>query len=53
MEKERKTEKENITEWTGLKLGDAFRKAGNSEWWSKVDARSSLVPQRLSRLRDK
>ena len=55
-EKERQTEKRwegNVTEWTGLKLGEAFRKAENREEWRTVVARSSLVPQRSTRLRDK
>ena len=42
----------NITEWTGLKLGEALRKAENREGWGKVVVRSSLVPQRSTRLRD-
>ena len=44
---------EDVTEWTGLKLGEALRKAENREEWRTVVARSSLVPQRSTRLRDK
>ena len=44
---------EPVTEWTGLKLGEALRKAENREEWRKVVAQSSLVPQRSTRLRDK
>ena len=44
---------DNITEWTGLKLGEAKTNADNREGWRKVIIRSTLVPQRLSRLRDK
>ena len=44
---------DNITEWTGLKLGEALWKAVNREWWRKVVARSSLVPQSSLRLWDK
>ena len=44
---------DNITVWTGLKLGKALRKAENREGWRKVVARSSLVPQRSTRLRGK
>ena len=36
---------EDVTEWTGLKLGEALRKAENREEWRTVVARSSLVPQ--------
>ena len=42
---------DNVTEWTGLKLGEALRKAENREEWRKVVARSSLVPQRSTKLR--
>ena len=44
---------DNVTEWTGLKLGEALRKAENREEWRTVVARSSLVPQRSTRLWDK
>ena len=44
---------DSITEWTGLKLGEALPKAENIEEWRKVVAQSSLVPQRSTRLRDK
>ena len=43
---------DNISEWTGLKLGEAIRKAENREEWRKVVARSSLMPQWSFRLRD-
>ena len=44
---------EDVTEWTGLKLGEALRKVENREEWRTVVARSSLVPQRSTRLWDK
>ena len=44
---------EDVTEWTGLKLGEALRKAENREEWRTVVARSSLVPQRSTRPWDK
>ena len=44
---------EDVTEWTGLRLGEALRKAENREEWRTVIARSSLVPQRSIRLWDK
>ena len=51
--RQKKRWEDNVTEWTGLKLGEALRKAENREGWRKVVARSSLVPQRSTRLRDK
>ena len=51
--RQKKRWEDNITEWTGLKLSEALRKAEDREGWRKVVARSSLVPQRSSRLRDK
>ena len=50
---QKKRWEDNITEWTGLKLDEALRKAENREEWRTVVARSSLVPQRSTRLRDK
>ena len=48
-EKERQTEKRDgkiISEWTGLGLGEALRKAGwGQRGMEKVVARSSLMPQ--------
>ena len=43
---------DNISEWTGLGLGEALRKAEDREDWRKVVARSTLMLQRLFRLRD-
>ena len=40
-------------ERTGLQLDEALRKAESREEWRTVVARSSLVPQRSTRLRDK
>ena len=51
--RQKKRWEDNVTEWTGLKLGEAFRKAENREEWRTVVARSSLVPQWSTRLRDK
>ena len=51
--RQKKRWEDNITEWTGLKLGEALRKAENREEWRTVVARSSLVPQRSYRLWDK
>ena len=51
--RQKKRWEDNITEWTGLKLGEALRKAENREECRKVVAQSSLMPQRSTRLRDK
>ena len=51
--RQKKRWEDNIMEWTGLKLGEARRKAENREGWRTVVVRSSLVPQRSTRLRDK
>ena len=51
--RQKKRWEDNVTEWTGLKLGEALRKAENREEWRTVVARSSLVPQQSTRLRDK
>ena len=51
--RQKKRWEDSVTEWTGLKLGEALRKAENREEWRKVVAQSSLVPQRSARLRDK
>ena len=34
---------ENITEWTGLKLGEVLQKDENREGWRKVVARSTVI----------
>ena len=44
--------KDNITEWTSLEFGKSQRAVENREKWRKLVARSSVVPQRPSRLRD-
>ena len=51
--RQKKRWEDKVTEWTGLKLGEALRKAENREEWRTVVARSSLVPQRATRLWDK
>ena len=48
----KKRQEDIISEWTGLELGEALRKAEDREEWRKVVARSSLMPQRSFRLRD-
>ena len=43
---------EDIREWTGLEFGKSQRAVENREKWRKLVAKSSVVPQRPSRLRD-
>ena len=50
--RQRKRWEDNIREWTGLEFGKSQRTVENREKWRKLVARSSVVPQRPSRLRD-
>ena len=43
---------DNIREWTGLEFGKSQRAVENREKWRKLVAKSSMVSQRPSRLRD-
>ena len=49
---QRKRWEDNIREWTGLEFGKSRRAVENREKWRKLVAKSSVVPQRPSRLRD-
>ena len=50
---QRKRWKDNIREWTGLEFGKSQWAVENREKWrKKVVAKSSVVPQRPSLLRD-
>ena len=49
---QRKRWEDNIREWSGLKFGKSQRAVENREKWRKLVAKSSVVPQRPSRLRD-
>ena len=54
--KTRQTEEEvedKIREWTGLEFDKSQRAVENREKWRKLAARSSVVPQRPSLLRDR
>ena len=51
--KQRKKWEDNIREWTGLEYGRSQRAVENGEKWRKLVAKSSVVPQRPSRLRDR
>ena len=48
----RKRWEDNIREWTDLEFGKSQRAVENREKWRKLVAKSSVVPQRPSRLRD-
>ena len=43
----------NIREWTGLEFGKSQRAVENRGKWRKLVVRSSVVPQRPPRLRDR
>ena len=49
---QRKRWEDYIREWTGLEFGKSQRAVENREKWRKLVAKSSVVPQRPSRLRD-
>ena len=51
--RQRKRWEDNIREWTGLEFAKSQRAAENREKWRKLVATSSVVPQRLSQLRDR
>ena len=50
--RQRKRREDNIREWTGLEFGKSQRAVENREKWRKLVAKSSVAPQRPSRLRD-
>ena len=50
---ERKRWEDNIREWTGLEFAKSQRAVENRGNWRKLVAKSSVVPQRPSRLRDR
>ena len=47
---QRKKWEDNIRDWTGLEFGKFQRAVENREKWRKLVAKSSVVPQRPSRL---
>ncbi|XP_052271442.1 uncharacterized protein LOC127872153 [Dreissena polymorpha] len=51
--RKRKRWEENVSEWTGMRLSEAFRQSERRDEWRELVARSSVVPNRSSRLRDK
>ena len=50
--RQRKRWEDNIRKWTGLEFSKSQRAVENREKWRKLVAKSSVVPQRPSRLRD-
>ena len=50
--RQRKRWEDNIRELRGLEFGKSQRAMENREKWRKLVAKSSVVPQRPSRLRD-
>ena len=51
--RQRKKWEDNIMEWTGLEFAKCQRAMENREKWRKLVVKSSVVPQRPSRLRDR
>ena len=51
--RQRKRWEDNISEWTGLEFGKCQRAVESRGKWRKLVAKSSVVPQRPSRLRDR
>ena len=51
--RQRKRWKDNISEWTGLEFGWSQRALEKREKWRKLVAKSYVVLQRPSRLRDR
>ena len=50
--RQRKRWEDNIREWTGLEFGKSQRAVEHRGKWRKLVAKSSVVPQRPSRLRE-
>ena len=51
--RQRKRWEDNIREWTGLEFAKSQRPVKNRERWRKLVAKSSVVPPKPSRLRDR
>ena len=51
--RQRKRWEDNISERTGLEFAKSQRAVKNREKWRKLVVKSSVVPQRLSRLEDR
>ena len=51
--RQKKRWEDNIREWTGLEFAESQRAVENRENWRKLVVKSSVVPQRPSRLKDR
>ena len=51
--RQRKRWEDSIKEWTGLGWNTILPKAENSKEWRKLVAKSTVVPQRSAKLRDR
>ena len=51
--RQRKRWEGNIRDWTGLEFAKSQRAVKNMEKWRKLVVKSSVVPQRSSRLKDR
>ena len=51
--RQKKRWEDNIREWTGLGFAKFQRAVENRDKWRKLVVKSSVVPQRPSRLRDR
>ena len=51
--RQRKRWEDNIRKWTGLEFAKSQRAVENREKWRKLVAKSSVVPQQPSKLRDR
>ena len=51
--RQRKRWEDNIREWTGLEFAKSQRAVENGEKWRKLVVKSSVVPQRCPRLRNR
>ena len=51
--RQRKRWEDSIKRWTGLEWNIVLRKAENREEWRKLVVKSTVVPQRSTRLRDR
>ena len=51
--RQKKRWEDNIREWPGLEFAKSQRAVENREKWRKLVVKSSVVPQRPSRLRDR
>ena len=51
--RQRKRWEDNTREWTGLEFATSQRAVENGEKWRELDVKSSVVPQRPPRLRDR